>query len=414
MIFKHQEDIIKEDKLYSGIFLGTGSGKTFIALSLAVGKTLVICPKTQKEDQNWERELKRMGKKLNLTVISKETFRRDFASLPRYDTVICDEAHTMLGVTPNTRQRKKVIIPRTSQIYEAIRDYLVLNKPSRVYLLTATIMKSPMTVWGAAQLLGYNWDFFSFREAFYIRLPMPGRDVYAPNTSDSTKERLARLVKKIGYTGRLQDYFDVPEQSYKTIHIEPTKEQLKRIGEMKLEYPEPIVRVGKIHQVEQGMLSGDTFNESEAIDNNKIDVIIDLMEEFPKMIVFCKYRMQIAQLVTAINKKNARTVAVLQGDTPNRGEIFKSLLTYDEYVLICQSQISAGWELPDCPVMVFASMDYSFVNRTQAEGRILRANHLKKNLYIDLITRYKGSVDEAVQKCIVSKQDFDERLYANI
>jgi hypothetical protein len=49
------------------------------------------------------------------------------------------------------------------------------------------------------------------------------------------------------------------------------------------------------------------------------------------------------------------------------------------------------------------------VDRVQAEGRILRANHLKKNLYIDLVVR--GGVDEAVMECIKQKKSFDERLY---
>ena len=58
MLYKHQQIIIDEDKKKCGIFLGTGSGKTRIALLLAQGKILIVAPKTQILDSNWERENK--------------------------------------------------------------------------------------------------------------------------------------------------------------------------------------------------------------------------------------------------------------------------------------------------------------------------------------------------------------------
>ena len=47
MLYEHQLKIITDNRKKTGIFLGTGSGKTLIALSLARGKTLIIAPKTQ-------------------------------------------------------------------------------------------------------------------------------------------------------------------------------------------------------------------------------------------------------------------------------------------------------------------------------------------------------------------------------
>lgn len=411
MIYKHQLDIIQEDPVKTGFWLGTGSGKTLIALSLARGKTLVICPKTQKEDRNWEREAQKNKLHVDLTVISKENFRRDAHVLPKFDTVIVDEAHTCLGVTPNTRQKNKKIIPRTSQLFEALEEYVTRNKPDRFYLCTATIMRSPMTVWGAAKLLGLDWDFYEFRHAFYVKLPMPGREVYSPKTDSETKDRLAAAVRKIGYVGRLEDYFDVPDQTYKTIHLELTLKQKARIKEMALEYPEPIVRVGKIHQIENGILSGDEFSAPEYFDNAKIDTLLDLALEFPRMVVFAKYTAQIESIEEALTQKGYKVIK-LTGATVDRGEAIREANASPECIFLAQAQISAGWELPEYPVMVFASRTYSFVDHDQAIGRIQRANNIKKNLYINLVVR--GGVDEAVDKCISMKQDFNERLYTNV
>jgi superfamily II DNA or RNA helicase len=416
-LYAHQQRIVDEDPKWTGFFLGTGSGKTRTALHLARGSTLVICPKTQKEDGNWEREWDSMVRAgtahpgAHVTTISKETFRRDWQTLQRYNTVIVDEAHTCLGVTPNTRQRKKVIIPKASQLYEALDSYIAYNKPERLYLVTATVMRSPMTVWAAASILGRKWDFYGFRQAFYFKLPMPGREVWAPKQDSGTKDRLAKAVRSLGYVGRLEDFFDVPDQTHKVEYVELTAKQRQRIKDMRLEYPEPIVRIGKIHQIENGVLAGDEFNAPESFDNAKLDKVLDYSWEFPKMVVFAKYTAQIESMREAL-EKTGKKVFVLDGSTKDRGAVLAEANASDEYVFIAQAQVSAGWELPDCPVMVFASKTYSFVDYDQAVGRIQRANNIKKNLYIHLVTR--GGVDEAAHEAVEGKKDFNERIYTNL
>jgi superfamily II DNA or RNA helicase len=429
-LYSHQQKIIDEDPKKCGLFLGTGSGKTRIALLLARGRTLVVCPKTQREDGNWERELFNLTTPqekflkfvkdesrlpIRLTVISKETFRRDHATLPAFDTVIVDEAHTVLGVTPNTRHRNKKEIPKASQLFEALESYLERTKPERLYLATATIMKSPFTVWAAMKLLGKRdgsmQDFFAFRQKFYSRLPMPGREVWVPKSDKATKDDLAYYVRATGYVGRLQDFFDVPDQTFRTEHIELTAAQKARIKELPMEYPEPIVRIGKRHQVENGVLAGDEFSEGEIFPNKKVERIIELAEEFPRMVIFAKYRAQIAALKRSLEIEGYK-VLTLTGDTKDRGLLLAEANKVSQCIFIAQAQISAGWELPEYPVMVFASRTYSFVDYSQAQGRILRANALKKNLYINLVV--KGGVDEAVDRSLINKCDFSERVYAGI
>lgn len=434
-LYEHQKEIVKADPLRCGLWLGTGTGKTRTALMLARGTILVICLKTQKEDRNWEREYKevllyqggvkwksengRMPPKLipRLTVMSKEEFRRDASSLPRFNTVIVDEAHTCLGVIPVTRQRNRKTIPKASQLYDELETYLSRTKPDRLYLCTATIVRSPMTVWAARRLLEKDkikdklTSFLEWREMFYTRLPMPGREVYAPRRDSKVKVLLARYVHDCGYVGRLEQYFDVPDQVYKTVYVELTTKQKAVIKELPMEFPDPIVLIGKRHQVENGVLAGDEFNDGETFDNGKIDKIFEFALEFPRMVIFAKYRAQIEQLRKALSK-DGYTVATLTGDTKDRGELIKRANEAEECIFIAQAQISAGWELPKFPVMIFASRTYSFVDFQQGLGRIQRANNIKKNLYINLVT--KGGIDEAVDKALINKQSFDERLFLGI
>jgi len=76
-LYEIQQRIVDENKAYTGIFLGTGVGKTLPALILAEGMTLVVCPKQQKLDKTWEKNNEKFGLGKNLTVVSKEEFRRD-------------------------------------------------------------------------------------------------------------------------------------------------------------------------------------------------------------------------------------------------------------------------------------------------------------------------------------------------
>lgn len=424
-LYDHQKKIIEEDKPHAGLFMGTGSGKTRTALLLAVGRTLVIAPKTQFEDKNWEREIDKIpDKDLRITefyVISKETFRKIASAwLKTFDTIIVDEAHTCLGVTPNVRWIKRKPIPRTSQLFEELGMYIMRTKPQRVYLCTATIIRNPMTVWGAGKLLGQKWDWYKFRDAYYIKLPMPGREVFVAKSDNETKDRLAKVVRKIGYTGQLSDYFDVPEQTHKTIFIELNKVQKNRIKSLPLEFSDPLVLLTKTHQVENGVLAGDEFNKSEKFESAKIEKILDLSIEFPRMVIFAKYIAQIEQIASAL-REEGKKVLTLMGATKERGKVILEANNSSGCIFIAQAQISSGWQLGktiehpeyyDYNCMIFASMDYSVVNRIQGEGRILRSDNLKKNLYIDLVT--KGGIDEAVYKSINNKKDFNERIYLNL
>lgn len=413
-LYQHQKEIIDADPLKTGLFLGTGSGKTRTALALAKGRVFVVCPKTQRDDQNWQREVENMGIEVNLTVMSKEDFRRDVSKLGVFDTIIIDEAHTCLGVTPNIHYKNRMPRPKASQLFYALKEYIEKTKPTRVYLVTATIVKSPITVWGAGVILG-KWSasmesFYKFRSIYYVRLPMAGREVFAPKKDSATKERLANLVKTIGFVGRLEDYFDVPEQTFHNEYVDLTKEQRDAIKEIKIDYPDPIVAIGKINQIENGVLAGDDYNDAQVFKENKTQRLLDYSIEFPRMIVFVKYTQQIELLKKAFEKEGKK-VFVLNGKTKDRGELFKEVNACSDYVFICQAQISAGWEIPDCPVMIFASRTYSFVDYSQAKGRILRANHLKKNLYINLIAR--SEIDRAINESLENKQDFDEKLYVD-
>lgn len=413
-----QKIIIKENKEKTGIFLGTGVGKTLTALCLAEGRILVVCPKQQKLDQTWQDNNKKFNLGKYIVVMSKEQFRRDWEKVPQFDTVIFDEGHNMLGVSPETVQRKKIVKPKTSQIFEAAFLYLRKFPPKRFYITTATPVVKPMNMWAIAKLYGFDWDFFKFRTTFYFATMMGRRQVWLPRRDPATQERLAGLIKRFGYTGGLKDFMDVPEQTHKTVHIELGEAQKKAIKELMESEADPLVRRSYQRTIENGVLYGKDVqdisakeskmtNKTTIFPSGKIDYILERAVEFSKLFVFANYTAQIEEISKAL-KKDGHKVFTVTGATKDRATVFKEAESEERCVIVVQAQICEGYRVPSAPCMIFASKNYRYVFYEQGIGRILDAEHLKKNLYIHLVV--KGGPDEDCHKAIESGKDFQEKL----
>jgi len=235
-----------------------------------------------------------------------------------------------------------------------------------------------------------------------------GRTVYQAKSDSQTKERLGKFVRTLGYTGRLSDFVDVPEQTHKVVSVPLTVSQKKAIQEAKLEWPDPLVLLGKKHQIEQGVLKGDKFNQSGRFDENKTEVLLDLQKEFGKILVFAKYKDQIDHIAKQFAKEC--TVYTLTGDTKDRKALMEMAEKDDTCIVIAQSSISAGYELPSFRCTVYCSIDFSVVSYIQGLGRTLRINNLQKNLYVYLLC---GEIDKKIyESVVINKVDFNEKMYA--
>jgi len=417
-LYDHQKIILGEDKLHCGIFQGTGSGKTRTALELAEAPILVIMPKQQFLDKTWEKNAEKFGIKKEMDTISKETFRRDWEKIiKKYKTVIIDECHNMLGVMPEYRQRNKVQIPKTSQMFEATLMYLRKTQPKRIYLCSATPVSKPMNMWAIAKLLGTNWDFQKFRETFYHAVNMGRRQIWLPRKDALTKERLAGLVKRFGYTGALNDFVDVPDQTHKEVQIDLTDEQKDAIRRLHQDEADPLVRRARERTVANGVLYGkkievvsrgvdSMIDDTKIFPSKKIDYILERAIEFPKLLIFANYTAQINEIASAL-RKEGYNVSTLTGATKDRTFIRKVDESTEPHIIIAQSGVSAGYELPSFPCVIYASKSWQYVHYEQSLGRVLRINKLKKNLYIHLIVK---GVDEDCHKSIMAGVDFSEKV----
>jgi len=421
-LYEHQKRIIDEDKAKCGLFLGTGGAKTRTALEMSLGLTLVICPKQQKLDETWEKNNKKFGCDVHLTVISKETFRRDWDTLPIYDTIIIDECHNNMGVLPEYRQRNGQQIPKTSQMFEATLLYLKKHPPIRLYLCSATPVSpaNPMNMWAIATILGEKWDFRAFRDRYYTEIRVGTRRIWIAKRDKATKDRMAGVIKRWGYTGSLNDFFDVPEQTHRTVKIELSEPQKRAVRDITQSEADVLVRNARLRTIENGVLYGKKVEElgpkedlmvaeTKVYPSKKIDYILERSVEFPKLLIFANYTAQIHEISQAL-KGDGYHVLELTGATKDRKGVLEEAEAREECIVVAQSSISSGYELPSYPCVIYASKSSRFVDYEQSLGRVLRSNALKKNLYIHLV------VDGCDSKChdsIMSGQDFQERLTIN-
>jgi len=424
-LYDHQKTIIEEDPIKTLLALGTGGGKTRLGLELAKKRILVIVPKQQKLDETWERNAEKFGIDKDITIISKETFRRDHAEVGYYDTLIIDEVHYCLGVYPDEVQRKGTNIPKTSKLFDAVHWWVHTHKPERMYLLSATPAPKPMNAFAISRLLGLKWDFIKFRDRFYREFTKGYRTIWIQKKDKATTALLVDIVKSFGYTGQLSDWFDVPEQTHREIYVGVTPDQKKLIKEITKTEADPMVARAKMRTIENGVLydlgvtelggkEQQISRKSIMIKDEKLPHIEELAMEFPKLLIFAAYTGQVEKMEDHLTGLGYN-VKTLTGKTKDRGTVIQEADTADECIVIAQSSISSGYELPTFPCVVFASKSHKLVDYIQGLGRVLRANHIKRNLYVHLITKHnlfkgkKGS-DESCHEAIMYGEDYQEAV----
>jgi len=393
-LYKHQEDLLKISPNKCGIFWEPGSGKSLMSIKLIdsknIEKCLVVTPKSIR--LQFEEEIKKFStSKTNYKVITKEELRRDWKKYTKYDGCIIDECHAHTGYTNKKKQ---------SQLYKSTIGFIKQNRLKCLYLMTGTPYRSsPMGIFALSEFLEIGWDYKTFKNWFFIDVNM-GMRWPIPVVKKGMEKDIATLVKKLGYTAKLQDLFDVPTQTFQLERFSLTPDQKKAIK--KLEDVSPIARFTKTHCIENGIKNSDGYSTNEYYKCEKTNRILDLCDEHKKISIVARYNLQL-RLYKELLEKNGKKVFLINGDLEDKYSTVNEINELEECVVLIQSDTCAGYNLWSVPVMVFASYSWSLVSYLQIIGRILRSNHLKKNLYISLIQDNK-SIDYAVYDNVVNKK----------
>lgn len=354
-------------------------------------RALFIVPKSLKA--NWARY--RQEYNFNwMVILTKEEFRRDWNLLIDFQIVVIDEAHYFSGMK--------------SKMSKNLSKYLKKHKTRFRMLLTATpYLSTPWNIFTLASHLGYDWSYGNFVMRYFNQtfIGRSHRAIMVPKSG--IEEDMAKLVAKIGDIVKLEDCVDVPEQVFETEYVSLTKEQIA--AQKKIIEVNPIVRYTYYHQIANGTLKSDGYREDAFYKNEKVERLKELAETNKKIAIVCRYNLQIEALKRELEPLGKK-IFIIQGKTRNRDEVTLAADAAPEAIILINASCSEGYELPSVPLMVFASLSFSYKDVKQMQGRILRINKLKKNVYLFLVA--DDDIDKAVYQSIKKKENFDIALYA--
>lgn len=136
-------------------------------------------------------------------------------------------------------------------------------------------------------------------------------------------------------------------------------------------------------------------------DPRRIDVVSQLVEKHPKVIIFYNFNYE-RELLLEMGEKLGITTAQWNGHK------HEPIPDTDKWIYIVQYAAGAeGWNCIETNVIIFYSQNYSFKATTQAAGRIDRLNTKFTDLYYYYL-RSNSVIDLAIQKAFNNKRDFNE------
>lgn len=154
--------------------------------------------------------------------------------------------------------------------------------------------------------------------------------------------------------------------------------------------------------------NGDLHREYQ-LNTYKLDWVKSFLEDFnERVVIFYMFDHQRDQLYDMI-KKTKRPVARYCAEYKEE-DIFNE--NDNAVVLVQYKSGSTGIDwLKQSYVCIFYCLCDSYIEFTQAKGRINRHGQTKKPLYYILISKGSNSVDELNYKALESKQDFNDKFF---
>ena len=394
---QHQKKAIKESGDKWGLWFEMRVGKTPTAIKLArrAETALVISPKSIVE--HWKNEIKVWGdgnKGCDISVISRETFKRDWKSLPMIEALIIDEVHAHFGNYKN-------------QAYKVLEKYIKRWNPRFIWLLTGTpLPASSWAIFSYGRLLGKNWAWYDWDRRFFYRVKMGRRIIPMPIAGK--EQELQEILKRIGTVVSLKDVVDVMDDENIIENFDLIPIQKKLIKEHF--DPMPIVRYTRQHQLESGVLKSDGYRETISFACDKDKRLLELVKDNKKIVIVCRYLDQIDKYADALAGLGRNIYRISGQEKRTATEIAPEAENDPSAIVICQSDTSLGYSLKSFDTMVFASLSYSFVNYDQMKSRMKSMDKKTPCTYIHLLTE-GDSIDKAVYKCVLKKCDFQAELF---
>lgn len=295
-------------------------------------------------------------------------------------------------------------------------------------ILTGTpVTQGPMDLFSQCRFLGkdvlpYNSQ-TAFKCEFVIEQAVdlgPGRPRFNKIVGYRNQDKLARLLLPFTWRVMKADCLDLPEKIYQTRYVELTPEQrrvykelvrtsLATVDDGTVTVLHAITLMLRCQQVALGYVTNDDKIIT-TIPSNRINVLRDLISEMaanPKVIIFCRFREDVKQVVEALRLDYPDHKSVqFHGDIDSdiRSEAVRSFQEEPTVRFFVATKAAArGLTLTAASQVVYYSQDFSLEARLQSEDRAHRIGQRSSVVYTNLVAR--GTVDEKVISALMKKQE---------
>lgn len=421
-----------------------GVGKSLIALvKIAIlkdlniiKKVLIVCPKTVIVTWNIEIEkhtdftytnlvgdidnkIHKLGDKSDIFLITYDSIPgrnetrgellREIA-LSRFDFLLLDEA-TMVKNREAIRTGSLVLLG------DLINNKLFLSGTPITNDMTSIITIYRILDGGKS----FGKNFFSTRRKYFKDI-----GTYYPNwvLKDQMKEEFIEKIYSMSTRLTKEECLDLPPKVWTTRYTKLSKEQInyyKPIAEDivkqldtekgKVNIKSALDKIGKLSQISSGFVYTDTKDTFIFQDNPKLDLLREVICEFPereKIIIYCRWRAEL-KIIEERCRECGFDYVSLSGETENRREVVDRFQNGSVKILICNIGVGKySLTLTSSSTVIYYSMGFSVEEFIQSSDRIHRISQTKTCLYIPLLIH--GGIDEYIYKSVTKKVEMAQAI----
>lgn len=331
---------------------------------------------------------------------------RDELARWKPDKIIADESQRMK--TPGARQSQAM-------------HFLARRARFRAILSGTPVTQHPLDLYGQYRfcdesIFGTSYTAFKSRYAEY-----GGFGGYELKDYQNLEE-LTEKAHRIAFRVTKEEALDLPDQmdTRIVVDLEPSArkvyEQIRDAAYAEIEgagstisTPHVLTSLLRLSQCTGGWIKDDEGDEH-VVSSAKLtalkDVTSDLFDAGKKVVVFARFRAEIAALTEALEKQLGGEVLEIHGGIPvsHRGAIVERFQDPEgPRAIVVQTRAGGlGITLTASDTAVFYSLDYSFADYDQARARVHRIGQTQKVTYVHLVAR--DSIDEAVLDALAQKK----------
>ena len=431
---EHQKDAYEKviKAKVSALYCDTGTGKTRIALELALkrleqGKVdclLWLCPVSVKQTIADEIEKHTEGityeliqpKKIknwqsNIFIAGIESISSsDRLNFKLYDLI---QKKRCFVIVDESSLIKNPMAQRTQNIWrlgEQSKYKLILNGTP---LSNGEEDLFAQWYFLDKRILGYT-SFYSFAANHLEMDPdIPGRVLRAFN-----KELLSRKIAPYTYQITKAECLDLPDRTYSTRYFDMTRKQQIIYQEtmekmlMNISYDDfESYSILNLFTALQKIVSGLTrygfsiFNNP--LDNPRIQALLENIKNLPneKVIIWCKFQHEIETITELLKSQYGENeVSQVWGKVKGkkRDEQLNNFKNKARFLVANKECAAFGLNLQFCSYELFYSNNFNWATRYQAEDRIYRQGQQNNVHIIDLVCN--NSIDERIQEVLFNKE----------